>query len=79
MPNTLPRLSAKSFRHKVIAVLRKPRISEDEIGIQLGHRREAARTTAGYGECDPDYLTAVAGDAGFVQLQGRPRPFSLFR
>ena len=69
---SLPRLSAYSFRHKIATVLRKARLSEDEIGLQLGHRREAARTTAGYGEWDPDYLKGVADalDAWFVQLQG---------
>jgi integrase len=69
----LPRLSAYSFRHKVTTVLRKARLSEDEIGIQLGHRREAARTTAGYGEWDPDYLKGVADalDVWFAQLQAK--------
>ena len=66
----LPRLSAYSFRHKVATVLRKAKLSEDESGLQLGHRREAARTTAGYGEWDPDYLNGVASalDTWFVQL-----------
>ena len=50
-------ISAYTFRHKVATVLRKARLSEDEIGLQLGHRREAARTTAGYGKRDPSYLT----------------------
>jgi len=76
----LPRLSAYSFRHKVATVLRKARQSEDEIGLQLGHRRESARTTAGYGEWDPDYLNGVADalDAWFAQLQGRVKGKSLF-
>jgi integrase len=76
----LPRLSAKSFRHKVTTVLRKARLSEDEIGIQLGHRREATRTTAGYGEWDPDYLTAVADalDAWFLQLQTKMKTKSIW-
>ncbi len=66
----LPRLSAYSFRHKVATVLRKARQSEDVIGMQLGHRREGARTTAGYGEWDPAYLKGVADALGtwFVQL-----------
>jgi hypothetical protein len=72
------RLSAKSFRHKVTTVLCKARLPEDEIRIQLGHRREAARTSAGYGEWDPDYLTAVAGDAGFVHLQGKVKTKAIF-
>jgi integrase len=77
---SLPRLSAYSFRHKVTTVLRKHKLSEDEIGLQLGHRREAARTTAGYGEWDPDYLKGVADalDAWFVQLQGKVNGKSLF-
>jgi integrase len=56
----LPRLSAYSFRHKVATVLRKAGLSEDEIGMELGHRREVSRTTAGYGEWKPDYLQGVA-------------------
>jgi integrase len=76
----LPALSAYSFRHKVTTVLRKRRLSEDEIGTQLGHRRESARTTAGYGEWDPDYLLGVAGalDAWFVKLQAKVMGKSLF-
>jgi integrase len=75
----LPRLSAYSFRHKVATVLRKPRLSEDEIGIQLGHRREGARTTAGYGEWDPAYLKGVADalDTWFVQLGKKVKNKSL--
>lgn len=76
----LPLLSAYSFRHKVTTVLRKGRLLEDEIGIQLGHRREAARTTAGYGEWDPDYLTGVAAalDSWLVKLQAKVKGKSLF-
>jgi hypothetical protein len=38
------------------------------------------RTTAGYGEWDPDYLTAVADalDAWFVQLQGKVKAKAIF-
>jgi integrase len=76
----LPRLSAYSFRHKIATVLRKARLSEDEIGVQLGHRREAARTTAGYGEWDSRYLKGVAGalDAWFVQLDRKVKNKSIF-
>jgi integrase len=76
----LPGLSAYSFRHKVTTVLRKARLSEDEIGTQLGHRREAARTTAGYGEWDPDYLQGVASalDAWLLKLQFKVSRKSLF-
>ncbi len=58
----------------------KARLSEDEIGLQLGHRREATRTTAGYGEWDPDYLKSVADalDDWFAQLQGKLKGKSLF-
>jgi integrase len=77
---SLPRLSAYSFRHKVATVLRKSRLSEDEIGLQLGHRREAARTTAGYGEWDPDYLKGVADalEAWFEQLQTKVKNKVIF-
>jgi integrase len=76
----LPHLSAYSFRHKVATVLRKARLSEDEIGTQLGHRREAARTTAGYGEWNPDYLAraAAALNAWLVRLQTKVKGKSLF-
>jgi hypothetical protein len=76
----LPRLPAYSFRHKVTTLLRKAKLSEDEIGLQLGHRRDAARTTAGYGEWNPDYLKGVADalDAWLVQLQGKVEGKSLF-
>lgn len=66
----LPRLTARSIRHKVATVLRKARIPEDEIALQLGHRRQQVRTTAGYGEWDPDYLAGVADalDAWWIKL-----------
>jgi len=68
---SLPRLSSYSFRHKVTTVLRLSRIPEDEIAMQIGHRRRDVRTTAGYGEWSPDYLarSAAALDAWFVRLQ----------
>jgi integrase len=75
----LPALSAYSFRHKVTTVLRKAKLSEDEIGIQLGHRRERTRMTAGYGEWSPDYLKAVAAalDAWLMRLQANVSAKSL--
>ena len=76
----VPKLSAYSYRHKVATVLRKAKLSEDEIGQQLGHRRPDARVTAGYGEWDPDYLTGVAAalDAWFVRLQAKVKGKSIF-
>jgi len=53
-------MSAYSFRHKVATVLRKARIPEDQIALQLGHRRPGTGITAGYGEWSPDYLAPVA-------------------
>jgi len=66
----LPRLSSYSFRHKMTTVLRLARIPEDEIAMQIGHRRRDVRTTAGYGEWSPDYLarSAEALDAWFLRL-----------
>lgn len=52
----LPPLSTYSFRHKAATVLRAARVPEDQIALQLGHRRRDLRMTAGYGEFDPDYL-----------------------
>jgi integrase len=52
----LPFLSVYSFRHKVVTVLRKARVPEDEIAMQIGHKRPGLEVTAGYGEWSPDYL-----------------------
>lgn len=53
-------MSAYSFRHKVVTVLRKARIPEDQIAIQMGHKKPDTAITAGYGEWSPDYLKPVA-------------------
>lgn len=53
-------MSVYSFRHKVVTVLRKARIPEDQIALQLGHRRAETGITAGYGEWSPDYLAPAA-------------------
>ena len=67
----LPHMVAYSIRHKMTSVLRRSRVSEDQIAVQLGHRRPNLRTTGGYGEFDPDYLSdaAAAIEAFFVRLQ----------
>ncbi|MCC6918917.1 MAG: hypothetical protein IT548_06915 [Alphaproteobacteria bacterium] len=57
------KISAYSFRHKVTTVLRRAKrkgVTEDDIAMQLGHKRPHLRTTGGYGEFDPDYLAAPA-------------------
>jgi hypothetical protein len=41
-------------------VLRKARIPEDQIALQLGHRRSETGITASYGEWSPTYLAPVA-------------------
>ena len=80
----LPRLSTYSFRHKVTTVLRRAklthRVTEDDIALQLGHRRPHLRTTAGYGEWDPEYLTTAAAaiDSWFVALQLKVQKRALF-
>jgi hypothetical protein len=76
----VPRLSAYSFRHKVTTVLRKAKLSEDEIAKQLGHSREHVRITSDYGEWDPDYLTGVADalDAWWIRLDAKVMTRSLF-
>lgn len=56
----LPTLATRSFRHKTGSVIRKARAGEDQVSFQLGHKRKDLRTTAGYGEFDPDYLAAAA-------------------
>jgi integrase len=66
-----PRLTPYSFRHKNTTVLRLAHTSEDEISVQLGHKRPHLRTTAGYGEWDPTYLAGAAAalDEWFRKLQ----------
>jgi len=65
------RITTRSFRHKVTTVLRQAEVSEDEIAIQLGHRRPDLRTTGLYGEWSPSYLrkSAAALDAWLARVQ----------
>lgn len=58
------------MRDKVVTVLRKARISEDQIGLFLGHRRADTRITMRYGEFDPAYMqdAADAIDAWIARL-----------
>lgn len=53
-------VSPYSLRHKVTSVLRKAKVPEDQISAMLGHQRVNLRTTAGYGEFDPDYQKEAA-------------------
>jgi integrase len=64
-------VSTYSFRQKVTTVLRRARVPEDQVSMVLGHRRSNLRTTAGYGEWDPDYQreAAEALDAWFWQIR----------
>ena len=48
-------ISTYSWRQKVTTVLRRARVPEDQISELLGHKRPTLRTTAGYGDWDPDY------------------------
>jgi len=67
----LPLISTYSIRHKVTTVLRQAQVSEDQVSQMLGHRRVNLRTTGGYGEWSPSYLSDAAGaiDAWFLKLQ----------
>ncbi len=67
----LPHICPYSFRHKVVTVLRRERIGEDEISRFIGHSRGASRTTLGYGEWSPDYMANVTAalDAWIMRLQ----------
>ncbi len=73
----LPRLSTYCFRHKVTTILRRAKhshcVTEDDISMQLGHRRPHLRMTGDYGEWDPEYLknAAAAIDGWFVDMQRR--------
>ncbi len=80
----LPKLTAYSFRHLVTTVLRRSKhshgVTEDDISLQLGHKRPQARTTAGYGEWEPDYLLNAANaiDVWLLSLQRKVSNRSLF-
>jgi integrase len=53
------KVNAYSFRHKVATVLRRAKsegVSEDDVAMQLGHRRPHLRIAGAYGEFEPDYL-----------------------
>ncbi len=68
----LPRLVGYSIRHKMATVLRRYAVPEDQIAMQLGHRRPALRTTGLYGEYEPSYLKAASDalDAFMIRVQG---------
>ncbi len=53
-------VSTYSWRQKVTTVLRRGRVPEDQVSELLGHRRSNLRTTAGYGDWDPDYQREAA-------------------
>jgi hypothetical protein len=71
----LPTFIAYSIRHKLATVLRRYAVPEDQIAMQLGHKRPALRTTGLYGEYEPSYLKAAADalDAFMIRLQGFTR------
>ena len=48
-------ISTYSWRQKATTVLRRARVPEDQVSELLGHKRPNLRTTAGYGDWDPDY------------------------
>ncbi len=53
-------VSTYSLRQKVTTVLRRARVPEDQVSEMLGHKRPSLRTTAGYGDWDPDYQREAA-------------------
>lgn len=53
-------ISTYSWRQKVTTVLRRARVPEDQVSELLGHKRPGLRTTAGYGDWDPDYQREAA-------------------
>lgn len=65
------RVSTYSLRQKVTTVLRRARVPEDQVSELLGHKRPSLRTTAGYGDWDPDYQreAAAALDAWFWRIR----------
>jgi len=64
-------ISTYSWRQKVTTVLRRARVPEDQVSELLGHKRPNLRTTAGYGDWDPDYQreAAAALDAWFWRIR----------
>lgn len=40
--------------------MRRARVPEDQIAMMLGHHRTNVRTTAAYGDWDPDYLNEAS-------------------
>jgi hypothetical protein len=63
---------------KAVTVLRRARVPEDQVSELLGHKRPNLRTTAGYGDWDPDYQreAAAALDAWFGVSESWPKPLS---
>ncbi|MDR3528686.1 MAG: tyrosine-type recombinase/integrase [Rhizomicrobium sp.] len=66
-------LSQYSFRHKATTVMRRAGVTEDQLAVFIGHKRQDVRTTAGYGEWDPSYLreAAAAIDKWFANMEPR--------
>jgi integrase len=63
-------ISTYSWRQKVTTILRRVRVPEDQVSELLGHKRPNLRTTAGYGDWDPDYQreAAAALDSWFWRI-----------
>lgn len=74
-------VSTYSWRQKVTTILRRARVPEDQISEFLGHRRPHLRTTAGYGDWDPDYQreAAFALDAWFWRIRRMARKLAAAR
>ena len=59
----LPLMAVYSIRHRAASVLRaskKPRVLEEQVNYQLGHRQPGNRTSRGYGQYGPEYLAEAA-------------------
>jgi hypothetical protein len=59
----VPFLSVYSIRHRAASVLRAskaPRVLEEQVNYQLGHRRSSNRISRGYGQYGPEYLAEAA-------------------
>lgn len=84
IPREKVAISAYSFRHIVSTVLRRSNrihaVTDDDVSLQLGHKRPQVRTTAGYGEWEPDYLlnASKATDTWFATMQKKVRNRELF-
>ena len=67
----IPITTYSARQRKVTTVLRRAGVPEDQVSELLGHKRPDLRTTAGYGDWDPEYQreAAAALDKWFWRIR----------